>query len=45
MRALTSLWLIRLLSYELDELLKNAERDAHKRGGARWSLQPFTRQQ
>lgn len=42
-RALTCLWMIRVLLYELDELLKNSERDARKRGGTRWSLQPFTR--
>jgi len=42
MRAYTSLWLIRMLTFEVNELLKNAQRDAHKRKGARWSLQQFT---
>lgn len=43
MRARTSLWMIRVVTFGLSELLENASRDARKYKGPRWSLHQFTR--
>jgi hypothetical protein len=43
MKAYTSLWLIRTLTFELNDFLEKVERDSRKRQGARLSLKQFTR--
>jgi hypothetical protein len=41
-RTYTSLWLIRMLTYELNELFMNVELDLLRRSNPRTSLKQFT---
>jgi hypothetical protein len=43
MRAYTSLWLIKVTIFELNELFMNIELDLLRRSNPRTSLKPFTR--
>jgi hypothetical protein len=43
MKAHTSLWMIKLLTFELNELFMNVELDLLRRSNPRTSLRQFTR--